>query len=83
MTVEPGLLLETADFLLLSTDETLPLRRANVSISQPRAILLLESESGKEREKEEEWRERESRGMESKGICNANGCPATLNNSKC
>lgn len=33
-------------------------------------------------EREEEWRE-SSRGMESKGICNANGCPATLNNSKC
>lgn len=37
---------------------------------------------GRELEREEEWRE-SSRGMESKGICNANGCPATLNNSKC
>lgn len=32
--------------------------------------------------REDEWRE-SSGGMESKGICNANSCPATLNNSKC
>lgn len=41
-----------------------------------------ERKKGRELEREQEWRE-SSRGMESKGICNANGCPATLNNSKC
>lgn len=80
-------LLEMADNLLLCMGKASPpwsrecvyllTRRQGHSLARDR-----ERRKGRELEREEVWRE-SGRGMESKGICNANGCPATLNNSKC
>lgn len=80
-------LLEMADNLLLCMGKAFPPRSREcvylLTLRQGHSLARDgDRKKGRELEREEEWRE-SSRGMESKGICNANGCPATLNNSKC
>ena len=80
-------LLEMADNLLLCMGKAFPPQSREcvylLTLRQGHSLARDgDRKKGRELEREEEWRE-SSRGMESKGICNANGCPATLNNSKC
>lgn len=80
-------LLEMADNLLLCMGKAFPPQSREcvylLTLRQGHSLARdRERKKGRELEREQEWRE-SGRGMESKGICNANGCPATLNNSKC
>lgn len=89
LTDGPGLCWKWQDNLLLCMDEAFffsPLHAA-ANVSPLYLLTLRQGHSPapvRERERKGKGRMKgESRGMESKGICNANGCPATLNNSKC